>query len=177
VACYGPSSGSCDPSDAPTGRRDLDKPSRGLGSASGDTAEPERHPRRSAPLRSSRALASHARTQDALADAVTAAGFVPRSPVPGEPVFDIAWEDGDTIVVAEIKSLTERNEEKQLRLALGQVLRYAHLLGVKDRPVRRVIAVEWEPSDASWTGLCAALGVALAWPDTFGKLFAESVAA
>ena len=35
-------------------------------------------------------------------------------------MFDIAWDDDDDIVVAEVKSLTTRNEEKQLRLALGQ---------------------------------------------------------
>ena len=118
-----------------------------------------------------RALASHARVQEALAAAARAAGFVPRSSSPGEPVFDVAWEDGDTIVVAEIKSLTVRNEEKQLRLALGQILRYGHLLGAKGRPVRRAIAVERKPSDASWPALCAALGVELVWPATFSTLF------
>ena len=119
-----------------------------------------------------RALASHARVQEALAAAARAAGFVPRSSTPGEPVFDVAWDDGNAIVVAEIKSLTVRNEEKQLRLALGQVLRYGHLLGAKGRPVRRVIAVERKPSDSSWKDLCAASGVELVWPETFGTLFA-----
>ncbi len=106
-----------------------------------------------------------------------AAKLTPKSPEPGEPVFDIAWDDGEEIVVAEIKSLTTRNEEKQLRLALGQVLRYAHLLAVKGRPVRRVIAVEREPSDASWIELCEAAGVTLVWPATFGTVFAPAVVA
>ena len=119
-----------------------------------------------------RALEGHARTQETLADAVTAAGLVPRSPRPGEPAFDLAWEDGDLITVAEVKSLTKRNEEKQLRLALGQVLRYAHLLGAKGRPVRRVIATERAPGDSSWTALCAAAGVTLVWPGSFSQLFA-----
>jgi hypothetical protein len=118
-----------------------------------------------------RALASHARVQEALAAAVRKAGFLPRSSAPGEPVFDVAWEDGGAIVVAEIKSLTMRNEEKQLRLALGQVLRYSHLLSSKGRPVRRVIAVEREPSDGSWSELCVATGVELVWPATFAALF------
>jgi hypothetical protein len=60
---------------------------------------------------------------------------------------------------------------RALRLGLGQVLRYAHLLGAKGRPVRRVIAVEREPSDASWIELCEAAGVTLVWPETFGTLF------
>lgn len=118
-----------------------------------------------------RALQSHARTQEALSDAVVAAGLVPRSAVPGEPTFDIAWDDGDAIVVAEVKSLTRRNEERQLRLALGQVLRYGHLLGEKGRPVSCVIAAEREPADASWSQLCDSANVRLVWPTTFATLF------
>ena len=65
-----------------------------------------------------RALQSHAETQEALADAVTAAGLVPRSPLPGEPTFDIAWDTRDAIVVAEIKSLhgSERGAPASTRL-------------------------------------------------------------
>jgi hypothetical protein len=118
-----------------------------------------------------RALQSHARTQEALADAVAAAGLIPRSPVPGEPTFDIAWDDGDVIVVAEVKSLTVRNEERQLRLALGQVLRYARLLREKGRPVRIAIAVERDPADPSWFELCDSANVTLVWPATFATLF------
>ncbi|MDX6697757.1 MAG: hypothetical protein QOE65_1154 [Solirubrobacteraceae bacterium] len=121
-----------------------------------------------------RALEGHARTQEALAQAVTEAGMAPRSPRPGEPAFDLAWEDGALIVVAEVKSLTDRNEEKQLRLALGQVLRYAHLLGAKGRSIRRVIATEREPSDGSWSELCSAAGVTLVWPETFAILFSAA---
>jgi hypothetical protein len=43
-------------------------------------------------------------------------------------MFDLAWQIGRTLFVAQVKSLTLRNEEKQLRLGLGQVLRYADLL-------------------------------------------------
>ena len=118
-----------------------------------------------------RALRSHAQTQEALAEAVSAAGLVPRSPLPGEPVFDLAWEDNGTIVVAEVKSLTIRNEERQLRLALGQVLRYGHLLTAKGRPVRRVIAAERRPTDDSWLNLARSADVTLVWPDTFATLF------
>lgn len=116
-----------------------------------------------------RALQAHARTQEALAAALHAAGKVPRSPVPGEPVFDLAWEDGGTVYVAEVKSLNGNNDEKQLRLALGQVLRYAHLLRGKGRPVRCFIATESKPKDESWFDLCRDLGVALIWPDIFAS--------
>lgn len=40
---------------------------------------------------------SHARTQEALAAAVRAAGLVPRSPNPGEPFFDLAWDDDEIL--------------------------------------------------------------------------------
>jgi hypothetical protein len=92
-------------------------------------------------------------------------------------VFDIAWEDGETIVVAEVKSLTKHNEEKQLRLAVGQVIRYAHLLAGKGRSVRQVIAAERQPSDPSWCELCDAAGVSLVWPSSFAGLFASAPAA
>lgn len=114
-----------------------------------------------------RALQAHARTQEALAVALREAGKVPRSPAPGEPVFDLAWEDDEAVCVAEIKSLNGTNDEKQLRLALGQVLRYGHLLRAKGRPVRCFIAVESRPADASWLDLCSALGITLLWPDVF----------
>jgi hypothetical protein len=114
-----------------------------------------------------RALQAHAQTQEALAAALRAAGKVPRSPVPGEPVFDLAWEDDGTVCVAEVKSLSGTNDEKQLRLALGQVLRYAHLLRAKGRPVRCFIATESRPADESWSELCSGLGITLLWPDVF----------
>ncbi len=91
--------------------------------------------------------------------------------MPGEPVFDLAWEDSVGIVVAEIKSLTEQNEERQLRLALGQVLRYAQLLRGKERTVRPVVAVERRPSDDSWLKLFQEVGVSLVWPETFPSIF------
>jgi hypothetical protein len=114
-----------------------------------------------------RALQAHARTQEALAAASRAAGKVPRSPVPGEPVFDLAWEDDGMVCVAEVKSLNGTNDEKQLRLAVGQVLRYAHLLRGKGRPVRCYIATETKPADESWFDLCSGLGVAMLWPEVF----------
>jgi hypothetical protein len=56
-----------------------------------------------------------------------------RTPRPDEPQYDLAWLAGDTLYVAEVKSLTAANEERQLRLGLGQVLRYTHLLAGRAR--------------------------------------------
>ncbi|MBK8690958.1 MAG: hypothetical protein IPN17_01280 [Deltaproteobacteria bacterium] len=72
---------------------------------------------------------AHARTVDALADHLRARDIVPKVPTGADPEFDRAWEDNGVLYVAEIKSVTDENQEKQLRLGLGQVLRYRHLLG------------------------------------------------
>lgn len=116
-----------------------------------------------------RALRSHAVTQNALADFLVARGITPRSAVGAQPNFDIAWEDGDTLWVGEVKSLTNDNEEKQLRLGLGQVLRYRHLIG-QTRKTRAALITEREPSDKTWLSLCEALGIALAWPGNWHAL-------
>jgi hypothetical protein len=110
-----------------------------------------------------RGKAAHAITQNELAGAVEAAGHSPRRPRSDEPQYDLAWQDGETTWVAEVKSLTPQNEERQLRLALGQVLRYRQLLAVDDRDVRAVIVVERAPTDMSWRKLCEEQGATLLW--------------
>jgi len=114
-----------------------------------------------------RGLRGHRKTQNALARYLRAQGYSPRRAAPGEPQFDLAWEDHRAIVVAEVKSRTVTNEEKQLRLGLGQVLRYQQQLAAKGRPVRAVLVLEGEPRDPSWRALCSGLGVVLTWPETF----------
>jgi hypothetical protein len=127
----------------------------------------ERDPQAVDPNLVDRALRAHRRTQNLLHDHLFEVGFEPRSPGPGEPEFDLGWEDGEVTCIAEVKSLSDTNEEKQLRLALGQVLRYAHLLESVGRDVRRFIVTEREPQDSSWSDLASSLGVALIWPETF----------
>lgn len=70
----------------------------------------------------------NAATQNELADKLRASGVEPRSPRPDEPNFDLAWESNGRVFVAEVKSITPRNEERQLRLGLGQVLRYRDVM-------------------------------------------------
>lgn len=88
-------------------------------------------------------------------------------------MFDLAWEDDGTVCVAEVTSLSGTNDEKQLRLTLGQVLRYAHLLRAKGRPVRCFIGTESKPADESSLDLCSDLGITLLWPDVFARLAAS----
>jgi hypothetical protein len=116
-----------------------------------------------------RGTRAHARTQNALASWVTNCGFAPLSPN-GEPQFDLAWRAGDRTYVAEVKSLTPQNEERQLRLGLGQVLRYRQLLASNGDEVHAVLMVERAPSDERWEELCAALDVLLISPKTLQRL-------
>jgi hypothetical protein len=116
---------------------------------------------------SGRGLSAHNRTQNALARAVEAAGWSPRTPKPDEPQFDLGWSDGSAIWVAEVKSTTLQNEERQLRLAVGQVLRYRQLIESPRHPVRPIIAIENAPYDDTWIDLCAKEEIVLVWPEVF----------
>jgi len=67
------------------------------------------------------------------------------------------------------KEVLVRNEERQLRLGLGQVLRYRQVLAHSGN-VAAVIAVPHSPADAGWLTLCELLGVSLVWPSKFDVL-------
>lgn len=115
---------------------------------------------------------AHLDIQNELAKIVRFAELQPRRPRSGDPQFDVAWQRGDTAFVAEVKSVTEENEERQLRLGLGQVLSYAHLLdwhGVES--VQPVLAVERRPAAEYWEALCKKHDVILTWPEEFERLF------
>ena len=113
---------------------------------------------------------AHKEIQDNLANAVSHRGWQPLSPSNSDPLFDIAWIAGEAAWIVEVKSLTEANEDRQLRLGLGQVLSYAHLVNWDVDENRPVLAVERKPSSPYWTDLCMSHGVALTWPDVFDKL-------
>lgn len=139
--------------------------------ASNETPQTEaREPFAVDPNEVDRALGAHAATQNALAEWVRARGMTPLRPGGSAADFDLAWDDGGTLTVAEVKSLTRRNQTGQLRLGLGQVLHYAMLLGANGRPIRPVLAVEQAPTDPRWVDLCAAHGVTLVWPGAFDRL-------
>ena len=130
-----------------------------------ETIEPE-SPWTRDPALIDRALAAHAGTQNALANYLKSIGLEPLSPAPEEPDFDLAWVAGGMTFVAEVKSLSATNEEKQLRLGLGQLLRYQHALAADVG----VLAVERQPSDDSWMGLLDQLGIRMAWPGAWEQL-------
>jgi hypothetical protein len=107
----------------------------------------------------------HNTTQYRIARIVAAAGWAPRSPRAEEPRYDLAWARGQIIWVAEVKSVTSQNEERQLRTAIGQVLRYRQKLTASGHNVQAVIATSRPPSDPSCDELCQLEGIILAWPD------------
>lgn len=114
-----------------------------------------------------RGLRGHNQTQNALAAFLFERGVCPYSPHASSPNFDLAWTIGSAQFVAEVKSTTALNEEKQLRLGLGQVLRYAQQLGNGTRPV---LVSEQPPQDPDWVELCDSAGVLLCWPGCFERL-------
>jgi len=114
-----------------------------------------------------RGLKAHIRTQNEVADWLKQQGLIELSPARDDPNFDVAWWRNDRFFVCEVKSLTEKNEEHQLRLGLGQVLRYQQKIGGN---CVAVLAAERKPSDPDWLELCDDLGVHLVWPGNFDRL-------
>ena len=98
-------------------------------------------------------------------------GLKPLSPAPGDPDWDIAWRDADEFCVCEVKSLSDSNEERQLRLALGQVLRYRQRSNHSSSPAHAIVATSRQPRDASWEVLLESLGISLVWPGAWEKLW------
>jgi hypothetical protein len=118
-----------------------------------------------------RGLRGHAATQNALAAFVREIGLHPKSPQAGDPNYDLAWERDDAVYVAEVKSLTTLNQEKQLRLGLGQILRFRHMFEQRSgRLTVGVLALECEPTDNTWMELCSALGIVVVWNGNFDRL-------
>src|ERR1700691_249939 len=122
------------------------------------------------PALAERGLRGHADTQNELAGVLSDAGIEPRRGLPPGPNFDLAWQKNGTVFVAEVKSVTAENEEHQLRLGLGQVLRYRQRLAAlgHDRVVA-VLVPERQPSDPSWRELCQEVGVVLLCRDEFER--------
>lgn len=117
-----------------------------------------------------RGLHGHVNTEAVVAAALAAHGIESLSPAPGDPNFDIAWRADGTLFIAEVKSLTETNEERQLRLGLGQVLRYRSQLSRQTRlEVRALLIPERPPSDLSWEAVCASVDVTLIPGTEFSK--------
>ena len=126
------------------------------------------------PERIERGTGAHGATQNALYDCLVHQGIQPYSPTAGGPEYDLVWEADGVVFVAEVKSITDYNEDKQLRLGLGQVLWYRHLLAKHHDAVVAVLVAEREPTNPAWEDLCHELQVRLAWPGGFDRLLEET---
>jgi hypothetical protein len=143
------------------------KISRAYADANETPPDAEREaPRSKDPDTAGRGLAAHNRTQNYLANVIRDVGWLARSPAASEPHYDLAWLANDMLYVCEVKSLTCENEERQLRMATGQVIRYRQQLTAKGHePCFAVICAEKQPSDSSWDELCEREGIVLVWPE------------
>lgn len=87
----------------------------------------------------------------------------------------MAWVADGVLHVCEVKSLTDANQESQLRLGLGQLLGYLYRTETEHWPgvdrKRGVLAVEGPPKHLDWVAVCAQHGVTLTWPEQFRELF------
>ena len=109
-----------------------------------------------------RGTRAHSELERRIAAAVAEAGGEPRSPTPGEPAYDLAWERSDDVVVCEVKSATPGSVRQQVRLGLGQLLEYRHQLSaLHDRPVVGVLAVGADLGRLE-RGVCASVAVVAA---------------
>ncbi|HMJ75485.1 MAG TPA: hypothetical protein VK507_05905 [Iamia sp.] len=117
-----------------------------------------------------RASQSHARTVNGLATYLESLGAAVFKSAPGKVRFDLLWTLSGSLYVAEVKSVTELNEEQQLRLGLGQLLRYRHSLAESGNVARGVLVAERQPRDAGWLRLCHSLEVTLTWPGVYAVL-------
>jgi hypothetical protein len=135
-----------------------------------EAAQPDRDPFSVDPSVVERGVRSHAQLQNAVASHVAAKGFKTKKPGQDDPPWDVLWTDDHGVIwFGEVKSLTAKNEERQLRYGLGQLLRYRHRLAKLGVESRAVLVVEYKPSDAEWQELCASLDVVVAWPDMFAE--------
>jgi hypothetical protein len=108
--------------------------------------------------------------RNALATHLKSLGIQPLDPTLFDPPFDLAWWQGKILYVAEVKSTTRENEEHQLRLGLGQLLRYCHILRKRVEHVVPVLAPELKPRDPEWGQLCRKLNIRLVFPPDFEAL-------
>lgn len=103
----------------------------------------------------------HADTQNEAAEVVRAHGLKPLSPESGQPLFDLAWNGGSGLVLAEIKGIADSNRRQQIRLALGQVLDYRYTLSGQVTQTVHAAIVLSHPPHPDERAFCRSAGVTL----------------
>lgn len=87
--------------------------------------------------------------------------------------IDLGWLVGDHLVIAEVKTTTQANKSKQLRLGLGQLIDYVDTLTAEVVSASGVLVTDRRPPPR-WVSLCAAHGIRCAWSPGFSGAFVES---
>jgi hypothetical protein len=114
------------------------------------------------PSERDRATQVHRSLENWLIAKLRDSGIEPLDPA-GEPYFDLAWRTGEWLHVCEVKS-SANNPVHQLRLGLGQILQYRHMLSRGGRDlVSGSILIEDDPA-GDWVTLSSALGILLFGP-------------
>jgi len=99
-----------------------------------------------------------------LAESVREQGWAPLQPSVCDPPFDLAWFTSDIdISVVEVKSINKRNEAKQLRLGIGQILDYAETMRRRGLSVTPMLHLSHPPTDERWTTICERAQITLTW--------------
>ena len=78
---------------------------------------------------------------------------------------DLVWlESNNCLNIAEVKGISSINELSQMRLGLGQVLRYRHRASSSYHSVQAWLVTDKAPLDPLWDSVCESVGVFLWWP-------------
>ncbi len=119
--------------------------------------------------RQSRGVNAHRYLEHQIAAAAQRNDLKPLRPSSQDPPFDLAWWSLGFLVLIEAKSSTEKNESKQLRIGLGQILDYADEFRGTGVRVRPVLATE-RPPPIRWVHLAGRHGVRLIWHDLLSDI-------
>lgn len=77
---------------------------------------------------------------------------------------DVVWRADPGFQIVEVKGITGLNEREQLRLGLGQVLRYRFISEKQGHRTQAWLITDVAPADALWAEICESLDVRLWWP-------------
>ena len=112
----------------------------------------------------------HNKTQNLLAEYLSERNCTVSSPGLNDPIFDLYWVGQNGSYVCEVKSITDENEESQLRKAIGQVLRYQSQLRASGKECFPVVVTDREVSDQTWYSVFSENGMILSSSPMFNGI-------
>ena len=112
----------------------------------------------------------HNKAQNLLAEFLDGHDCEVSSPSPKDPKFDLFWTGQSGSYVCEVKSITDDNEESQLRKAIGQVLRYQSQLRASGKECFPVVVTDREVTDQSWYSVFRENGMVLSSAPMFNGI-------